>query len=270
MDSLKLSYELDRLEDIVEERVRLTSVLKIQPSSKDNVSLKQQLSKTLDLLNEFAKTSEVDETSKQFSARYNEISKEIPDKIIDLSLYEFQLPEKRQSSEDSSDTPVSRDLLKRVRFKDEELVTYDKSEEFKPYHDEPQRASDEDATDTNNRKKLFPQTEPATLDATLPSLSNQELFIQQQQQLFEQDTYLNSLSESVRKSHDISLDINHEVSEQNTQVLQDLESLVDNSGRNLDRAKRRLEAFEKTARDNGPCFIILLLIMILLLLLIAL
>ncbi|QLQ81662.1 hypothetical protein HG537_0F04230 [Torulaspora globosa] len=257
MDNLKLSYELDRLEDLVEERIRLTSVLKIRPSSKDNLNLKQQLDKSLELLYELAKSDEVN--LGKYSKRYSEILVEIPDKMIDLALYEFEPPVKRQSIDNSSDAVVLRDLPKKVRFKDQDLVSYDESEQFEPYHDEPQP----EIEDTKN-------AEPSPVAVVAPVLSNQEMFIQQQQQLLEQDTYLDALGDSVRKSHHFAMDINNEVTDQNNQVLHDLESLVDNSGRNLDRAKRRLQIFENTARENGPCFIILLLILILLLLLIVL
>lgn len=268
MDNLKLSYELDRLEDLVEERVRLTSVLKIQPSSKDNINLKQQLDKILELLNEAANS--VEGNVEEFSSRYSEIIREIPGKAVDLALYEFKLPVRNLPLEDIDDLQANRELPKKVRFKDEDLVSYEETEQFQPYHDEPQADEEDQKKLEDDRKKLMAQAEPPQVEIVSPALSNQDLFIQQQQQLLEQDTYLNSLGESVRKSHDISLDIHQEVTEQNDQVLQDLESLVENSGRNLDRAKRRLETFEKTARENGPCFIILLLILILILLLIVL
>lgn len=270
MDDLKLLYELDKLEDLVEERARLTSVLKIRPSSKDNLNLKQQLDKTLDLLHEFAKSDE--ENLEKYSKRYSEVLLEIPDKEIDLALYEFQPAVKIQSFDDGNDVLASRELPKRVRFKDKDLVSYNESDQFEPYHDELQANSEVEIKKTveDDRRKLLNGAEQTPVAVVAPGLSNQELFIQQQQQLLEQDTYLDTLGESVRKSHDFAMDINHEVTEQNNQVLHDLESLVDNSGRNLDRAKRRLQIFENTARENGPCFIILLLTLILLLLLIAL
>lgn len=284
MENLKLSYELDRLNDIVEERHRLISVLGINPSTRDNVNLKKQLSKTLDLLNEYANYAEETESLGKFASQYSEILKNISSDAINVSLYEFQLPIKVQSTNfplersNSSDLSLSRELPKKVRFKDEGLVTYSDSKQFKPYHDDvsPERASsDSDTASETDRKKLFPASpdpEMLTHDHNIisPGISNQEIFIQQQQQLLEQDSYLNSLSSSVHRSHNISLDINNEVTEQNDHVLQDLESLVDNSGRNLDRAKRRLEVFEKTARENGPCFIIVILTIILVLLLIVL
>lgn len=270
MDDLKLSYELDKLNDIVEERIRLITVLGIKPSSRDNVSLKKQLSKTLDLLNECSAQDEVGDFFEQYSTQYSDVLQKIPDSVIDVSLYEFHIPSKVQSSSSSSNVSLSRDLPKKVRFKDENLVTYSDVEDFKPYHDDASQVRDTSRIEEEDRVKLMPKVESPPLDTISPGLSNQEVFVQQQQQLLEQDTYLSSLSESVHRSHAISLDINGEVVEQNDHVLQDLESLVDNSGRNLDRAKRRLETFEKTARDNGPCFIIVVLVIILLVLLIIL
>lgn len=270
MDDLKLSYEIDKLDDIVEERTRLITVLGIQPSSRDNVSLKKQLSRTLDQLNESSNDDKVADSVERYATQYSEILQKITDSGIDTSLYEFQMPLKPQSSSSSSNGSLSRDQPKKVRFKDENLVTYSDVEQFKPYHDDISLVRESTDTQEQDRKNLMPEVEPPSHNVISPSLSNQEIFVQQQQQLLEQDTYLSSLSESVHRSHAISLDINDEVVEQNDHVLQDLESLVDNSGRNLDRAKRRLETFERTARENGPCFIIVLLVIILLILLILL
>lgn len=271
MSDLKLSYELDKLDDIVEERIRLSTVLGIQPSSRDNASLKKQLSKVLDQLNECSSSEEDASSLERNVTRYSEILQKIPDGVIDAGLYEFQMPVKAQSSSSSSNGSLFRDQPKKVRFKDENLVSYSDVDQFRPYHDDVEQVrKDPPANEDEQRNRLLAGVEPPVIQPASDTLSNQEIFAQQQQQLLEQDTYLSSLSESVHRSHAISLDINDEVVEQNDHVLRDLESLVDNSGRNLDRAKRRLETFEKTARENGPCFIIVLLILILLILLILL
>lgn len=283
MENLKLSYELDRLNDVVEERVRLVTALGIQPSTKDNVNLKKQLSKTLDILNEVANITTDEGSLEEYISQYNDILEDIPNDTIDTTLYYFQAPPKIQASpiimdnNNSSSIPLSRDLRKKVRFKDDDLVAYNDNDQFKPYHDEPMEelTDDTERSSQNDRKKLLSTSSPSSNsteshNTISPMVSNQEIFIQQQQQLLQQDSYLNTLSNSVQRSHNISLDINNEVTEQNDHVLQDLESLVDNSGRNLDRAKRRLEIFEKSAKENGPCFIIVILTLILFLLVIVL
>lgn len=286
MEHLKLSYELDRLNDVVEERVRLITALGIQPSTKDNVILKKQLSKTLDILNEVANITTDDIPLEEYISQYNDILENIPNDHIDTTLYRFQAPPKIRTSpasfnnNDSTNIPLSQDLRKKVRFKDDDLVAYNDNDndQFKPYHDEPMEevASDLNESSQDDRKELFSTSSPSistfseSHNAISPMVSNQEIFIQQQQQLLQQDSYLNAISNSVQRSHNLSLDINNEVTEQNDQVLQDLENLVDSSGRNLDRAKRRLEIFEKSARENGPCFIIVILTLILFLLIIVL
>ncbi|CDH10666.1 related to Syntaxin-8 [Zygosaccharomyces bailii ISA1307] len=274
MEALQLSYELDKLGDIVEERKRLVTVLKIEPSANDNIKLKKQLSKTLDLLTESKSFDTVG--VQEFESRYSELLNDISDEALDLELY--QLPKldkskKRISKVDDSNTirgtSPSRDLTKKVRFKDEDLVSYeDQVQQFEPYTDNPEGLSAlQDSEEETQRLFNSPAADGGTATIISPQVSNQELFIQQQQQILEQDSHLERLSSSIRTTHNISLSINDEVTDQNDQVLNDLENLLDNGGRNLDRAKRRLMSFERSAKENAPCFIIFVLILILILLL---
>lgn len=266
MDNLRLSYELDRLDDIVEERLRLLDLLKIQPSNQDNVKLKKQLNRALDTLNEAVKEIHRSDSIETYSAKFNDILSKIPEGTIESSLYQFKIPvQSKQVEEDLNELP------KKVRFKDEDsTLTYvEDDNNFASYRDEPNHdPTDAGETDSPDKQNLFGLASQKVNDPNIiaPGISNQDVFIQQQQQLLEQDSQLNVLSESIHRSHSISLNINQEVTEQNDHVLQDLESLVDYSGRNLDRAKRRLEIFEKSARENGPCFIIVALTLILILL----
>ncbi|CAR27746.1 hypothetical protein ZYGR_0N02320 [Zygosaccharomyces rouxii] len=280
MESLQLSYELDRLVDIVEERKRLVTVLKIEPSNNDNVNLKKQLNKVLDSLNEANENSF--EELEEYAKNYNDILTDIPDEAVDIKLYQFQIPQRKAApitiTDGSSITSANstfRDTTKKVRFRDDNLVSYeeDPNQNFVPYKDEPDQPSGNENANIDDieqeRQKLFDSSNALeqTTSVISPQVSNQDLFIQQQQQLLEQDSQLERLSGSIRTTHGISLSINDEVNEQNDQVLHDLESLLDNGGRNLDRAKRRLKSFERSARENGPCFTIVVLILILILLL---
>lgn len=276
MEALQLSYELDKLGDIVEERKRLVTVLKIEPSANDNIKLKKQLSKTLDLLTESRSFETVD--VEEFESRYAELLNDISDEALDLELY--QLPKLDKSKKSISTSTVdgsntirgispSRDLTKKVRFKDEDLVSYeDQVQQFKPYTDNLEGLSAlQDSEEETQKLFNSPTAAGETAAIISPQVTNQELFIQQQQQILEQDSHLERLSSSIRTTHNISLSINDEVTEQNEQVLNDLENLLDNGGRNLDRAKRRLMSFERSAKENAPCFIIFVLILILILLL---
>lgn len=279
MESLQLSYELDKLVDIVEERKRLVTQLKIGPSVNDNVTLKKQLNKVLDSLNEAAENGF--EGVEEYSKNYNDILLDIPDDAVDIKLYQYQLPQRgttpltiTDGNSITSGNSTPRDTSKKVRFKDDNLVSYeeDLNRRFAPYKDLPEANADTSENDTaieQERQKLFDSSNALeqTTSVTSPEYSNQDLFIQQQQQLLEQDSQLERLSGSIRSTHGISLNINEEVNEQNDEVLHDLESLVNNGGRNLDRAKRRLKSFERSAKENGPCLIIVVLILILIMLL---
>ncbi|CCF60423.1 hypothetical protein KAFR_0K00680 [Kazachstania africana CBS 2517] len=262
MELLKLSYEIERLGDIVDERKRLVEALNIRPSSNDNVILKTQMDKILGLLQELAKTaSELKptdfETLKDRIVEYNSLLSDRladDDSSIDKTLYLFQAqitPGKSKKKSSNSSDSSSQESSKRVRFKDE--ISYNESPQygFQPYHD--YEEDEEEATIFNT-----------------PLVSNEELFASQRQQLDEQDSHLDLLSASMQRTHGLSLDINKEVTEQNTDVLADLENMVDSSGRNLERAQRRLQIFTKTARENGPCATIVLLSIILFFLLIVL
>ncbi|GAV53740.1 hypothetical protein ZYGR_0AK02420 [Zygosaccharomyces rouxii] len=235
MESLQLSYELERLVDIIEERKRLVTVLKIEPSSNDNLSLKKQLNKVLDSLNE-ARLNAFEELE-DYATNYNDILTDIPDNAVDTKLYQFQLPQKSETSTTITDgssmtngNAALRDATKKVRFRDDNLVSYkeDSNQSFVPYKDEPEGNDNTNTDDIEQeRQKLFDSSIALeqTTSAISPQFSNQELFIQQQQQLLEQDSQLERLSGSIRTTHGISLSINDEVNEQNDQVLHDLESL---------------------------------------------
>lgn len=100
MDVLKLGYELDQLSDLVEERTRLVSVLKLAPTSNDNVTLKRQLGSILELLQKCAPNDEL-------ISRYNTILDKIPDTAVDKELYRFQQQVARNTDE------VSKESLKK-------------------------------------------------------------------------------------------------------------------------------------------------------------
>ncbi|CAI4055710.1 hypothetical protein SUVZ_01G0530 [Saccharomyces uvarum] len=246
MDVLKLGYELDQLSDLVEERTRLVSVLGLAPTANDNVALKRQLGSILESMQECA-------AADALVSRYNALLDKVPDPGLDRELYRFHRPLVAGADE------VSKDSLKKVRFKndDELTVTY----------------RDDDDVDDEGEPPL-PSTHVPYEDEPsqpLPMVSNQELFIDQQQQLLEQDSHLGTLSQSIGRTHDISMDLNDEIVSQNDTLLVDLESLIDNNGRNLNRASRSMHGFNTSRfKDNGNCVVIIVLILVLLLLLLVL
>ncbi|QHS71427.1 syntaxin [Saccharomyces paradoxus] len=248
MDVLKLGYELDQLSDLVEERTRLVSVLNLAPTSNDNVALKRQLSSILELLQKCASDGTL-------ISRYNTILDRIPDTAIDKELYRFQ------ESVASNADEVSRDSLKKVRFKNDEELTVMYKDDDEQDEESPLPSTHVPYKDEPSQSQSQPQ----------PIVSNQELFINQQQQLLEQDSHLGTLSQSIGRTHDISMDLNNEIVSQNDSLLVDLENLIDNNGRNLNRASRSMHGFNNSRfKDNGNCLIILVLIVVLLLLLLVL
>lgn len=270
MDVLKLEYEVNRLADILEERKRLVESVGIAVSAKDNGKLEKQLGKVVELLQslheEVESLLEDDVSNVNGSvAQYKGLLRSIDDHAgFDLNKYEFHEEFIYKPVMD----PIQKNVhnfrdqgsAKKVRFTDNnEEVAFSAntaiSEEnmhFKPYHD----YDDDD------------NLEPT--DPLINSVTNRQLFIEQQQRLFEQDTNIGTLSDSVQRVHGMSLDINNEVTGQNVHVLTDLENMIETSGRNLHRTKRRLDIFQKTARENGPCSIIIILIIILIFLLVIL
>ncbi|AJO93180.1 Syn8p [Saccharomyces cerevisiae YJM453] len=255
MDVLKLGYELDQLSDLVEERTRLVSVLKLAPTSNDNVTLKRQLGSILELLQKCAPNDEL-------ISRYNTILDKIPDTAVDKELYRFQQQVARNTDE------VSKESLKKVRFKNDDELTVMYKDDDEQDEESPLPSTHTPYKDEPLQSQLQSQSQP---QPPQPMVSNQELFINQQQQLLEQDSHLGALSQSIGRTHDISLDLNNEIVSQNDSLLVDLENLIDNNGRNLNRASRSMHGFNNSRfKDNGNCVIILVLIMVLLLLLLVL
>ncbi|CEP63985.1 syntaxin LALA0_S09e07030g [Lachancea lanzarotensis] len=277
MELLRASYGIEKLQDLVRERRRLVETLHMNPSTNDTINLKKQLNATIESLKQAEDNAAGSENLELESLinKYNLVVADIPDQAVEKGLYTFMKKIKPSSKLSTSSTPES----KKVRFKDN-LAEFqdhpgepsvDSEIQFEPFRDEVEFQNDDQEAERN---RLFGDDNRSTLNSKpltiAPQLSNQEMFIQQQQQLLEQDTHLEDLSRSVQKGHGLSLDIHHELTDQNDSVLRDLESLVDNSGRNLDRAKKKLHVYEKTARENGPCLIIVLLVFILVLLLVIL
>ena len=272
-DFLRISYEINKLADIIEERNRLVDIIGITPSENDTNKLKIQIRKVLALFDKFVVD---DDGLEKYVREYNSLLESI--RGVDGSdeqwlTEKFKFNFKEENGKDSSlavGSSVTDDggddkkttgaaSVKKVRFDDTVACrdTTDNSDgnnnnnnttTFKPYSD---------------REDTATSKQPSLLD----TVSNQQLFIDQQRQLMDQDTRIESLADSVHRVHGLSLDINREVTEQNSEVLTDLESLIERGGRNLGRAKRRLDAFRKASRENGPCTIIVFLLIILILLL---
>ncbi|CDK29833.1 unnamed protein product [Kuraishia capsulata CBS 1993] len=98
------------------------------------------------------------------------------------------------------------------------------------------------------------------------SLSNQQIFIDNQQEMFAQDEILSQLASSISRQNQMGGTIGTELNDHMV-ILEDLEMMVDHSDRNLRRAKTRLDRFSERLKENGEWTTIFVLIVILLLLL---
>jgi syntaxin 8 len=166
-------------------------------------------------------------------------------------------------------TPKSKlHTKKSVRFN--ETVGFNDTTEtnstFEPFKDDVGEEGDETLRD-----ELFSGLPEEELqeENNISSSSNKDIFIQHQQQLLQQDEHLGSLSQSVRRQHDISIDINQELQEHNI-LLDDLENQLDSSDKRLTTGHRNLDYFSRKAKENGQWLTIIVLIIILVLLLIIL
>ncbi|EJT99665.1 hypothetical protein DACRYDRAFT_117857 [Dacryopinax primogenitus] len=93
--------------------------------------------------------------------------------------------------------------------------------------------------------------------------------LQMQSQLMEnQDEHLDHLSNSIRRQHELGLQIGSEL-DVHTGLLEELDHDVDRTDSSLTRARRRLEAVARGARNNASAWSIGLLIFVLLILIIV-
>ncbi|ODV63739.1 syntaxin ASCRUDRAFT_67813 [Ascoidea rubescens DSM 1968] len=207
------------------------------------------------------------------------------DSLINLNDYLF----------DKKELPIVQNILKKksVRFKDN-LIEDDPVTFNQPYKDSPAKgiykdnysrnidtstsgtndnrnSGDNDNYNNNDNELFTDSSSTASLDSSTSSegfgsIANHQLFAQQQQLLTVQDDRLDSLAESVRRQRELGLTINDELDSQLV-ILNDVESLMDNSQRRLSKARNNLRRFSRKLKENGQWVLILMLIIVLLLLL---
>jgi len=108
---------------------------------------------------------------------------------------------------------------------------------------------------------------PLTAYRDDPQITDQDMLLQQHHIMQDQDTHLESLSQSIGRQHHMSLQINDELEEQ-AGLLDAFDSDLDRTGVRLTRARRTLDKVSRGARDNCSTLTIAMLILILLLLII--
>lgn len=238
MSLASIANNLNLLEIIIDERLRLINILKLTPSTNDNFDLINQLAK----LTKLFKASDNDTPKfKQLVNQYNDLLDQLnDDSTINIEEYKHIIKKS-----------------KNVRFKDDtndlrnELMGTTK---FKAYKDEPE----ESEPNQSNRHSDFE-----------PSESNQDLFSQNQQLISQQDEDLDMLHDSVKIQKSMGLNINEEI-DSHLIMLNDLENGVDSSQLRLDGANNRLREYRRKFQENGSLITIVVLTIILILLLVVL
>lgn len=245
MELLQLSYEFDRLNDLIDDRNRLLR-LHLKISQKDNNTILKQLENIHNLC---LKLKDIDQCTK-----FNNILKD----LLDLQTDHLQI-DLDTSTPDVIDHN-NKDPIKRVRFMDNPVV---------PFQDDPKDSSNYSTHDSGINTTVT--TSRDQNDHNNDNLTNEDIFNLQKQQLIDQDVQLSSLHQNIRNQNSISNEINNEVVNQNTFLLNDLESQLDTTTILQNRAQTRLNKYNKLSQsiDNfGRCKTITILIVILLLLII--
>jgi len=93
--------------------------------------------------------------------------------------------------------------------------------------------------------------------------------LQEQRRLMDdQDVHLDTLSRSITRQRDLSMQINDEL-DVHTGLLEELDHDLDNTGNRLSRAGQRLGRVAKSAKEHGSGLMIAVLILVLLILIIV-
>lgn len=249
----KTKVYLDQLDSVIEERDRLITVLKLVPSSNDNLDLINCLNKIIkslnyvqdDIINVGNKASVTVDVYdllvreyQQLKSRYGQLTNNLVDDVyVDINEYQFttkELPELNTPS-------------KSVRFSDKvDQKEPTVEQDFKPYRDDEEESV-----------------------ASFESQSNPQMFAQHQQQMLSQDEDLGFLHNSVKRQHSMGLQINDEVDD-HLIMLNDLEQGVDRSEFMLNNAANSLKRFRQKCRENGSLVTIIVLTVILIVLLVVL
>ncbi|CEP22200.1 Syntaxin-8 AltName: Full=SNARE protein related to mammalian syntaxin 8; AltName: Full=ULP1-interacting protein 2 [Cyberlindnera jadinii] len=225
----------------------------------NNHEVRKSLQKIVKFLERHDDGEDYDELVEQFNKLRDSIQ------TIDTSPYRYvrkaQVPKKVEAK-------------KSVRFNENlefEAAQDSTPRHFKPYRDSVIQEPDNDQTQALFEGRSDVDANVSGVDDDVQSVesTNQDMFIQHQQQLLEQDTHLDSLAESVRRQHGLSVEINDELEGQHI-LLDDLEAQLDSSDRRLNQGHRRLKHFTRKAKEHGQWITIIVLIIILVLLLVVL
>ena len=252
----KTRNHLDELKSLIDERDKLVNVLRLEPSANDNYNMINDLertSKTLkylhqDFLTIISDNKGIDKEEYQQLAKIYRTFVSDYYKLTDALREDLSIDVQEYQAKDLeiADFPQQN---KSVRFEEVSEPTNVTEPSFTPFRDE-------EETETGTVHSFESQTNP-------------ELFALHQQQILAQDEDLGELHGSVRRQHNMGLQINDELDD-HMMILDDLEQGVGESLNRLDRAARRLGAFRKKCQENGSLLSVIILTVILILLLVVL
>lgn len=199
--------------------------------------------------------------------------------ISKIDFHIFQLPENLTVNKPKTEKiPIVAQLednSKSVRFK-QNLIESSPPKLFKPYKDniddvlKTENGSENENIGSNYYKdSLFETINKDTSDIDNPTidLSNKQIFIHNQQQFDFQDSQIDQLHNSVKQQHQISININDEISDQFV-LLNDLENNIEASNNRLINSTNKLQRYRQALKKRGDWMCIMILIFILLFLLI--
>ncbi|KAG7813208.1 hypothetical protein KL921_000754 [Ogataea angusta] len=155
---------------------------------------------------------------------------------------------------------------KSVRFK-ENLIDPSESQKraqaasSRTYNDDPSKDS---LFETNT---LYKDDSGSTIDHM--RMSNKQIFMENQQELIDQDEIINSLSQSVNRQHEMSLQIGDEVGDHMV-LLDDLESGISRANAKIIRGRSNIDRFRQKLKEHGDWFTIFVLVIIMFILLVVL
>ncbi|OJJ97087.1 hypothetical protein ASPACDRAFT_45941 [Aspergillus aculeatus ATCC 16872] len=132
-----------------------------------------------------------------------------------------------------------------------------------------------EADDEEHRRNLFrpyrdsPSPPPGASAASMDGLSNEQIYDHHAQALRDQDEHLDRLGESISRQHQLSIQIGDEL-EGHVALLDDLDGHVDRHQGRLDKARKRLDRFRRSAGENWSMMTIIGLIITLVILIVLL
>ncbi|KAA8917385.1 hypothetical protein TRICI_000464 [Trichomonascus ciferrii] len=221
----------------IEERNRLRT-LGMEPGSGDDAEIERSLETVLRGINRLYGEEHAPEDKERIQRvvkNYQnllEMYKEDPN--VDVSRLEYEPPSINYLGSSSVNSTPN----KSVRFKENLEETF-----VQPYHDDPEEQQ--------------------------PRGSDREIYQQQQLTMADQDQHLDRLAESVSRQHELSIQIDDELTSHNA-LLDDVEALTEGSQSRLETAKRRLDKFSRTAKQNGSMVTIAILLLIFIILVVVL